>query len=244
MAARSLVVVTAGLGQPSATRLLADRLAAAVTRHLAEGGLDASIDVLELREHAQDLTNNLLTGFPGPRLRAASEAVIAADGIVAVSPIFNASYSGLFKMFWDVLEKDSLAGKPVLIAATGGTPRHSLALEHALRPLFAYLNAAVVPTAVFAAAEDWGDANSPGGSLVERIERGGRELAAAMTATRQAAADRWTDPTPFEELLGRGVPGPTVARPGTDSAGAIPEQGADATGPLEPGVVLDHLDGR
>jgi FMN reductase len=213
MEARSLAVVTAGLGQPSATRLLADRLAAAVTRHLGEGGLDASIDLFELREHAQDLTNNLLTGFPGPRLRAATDAVIAADGIVAVSPIFNASYNGLFKMFWDVLEKDSLAGKPVLVAATGGTPRHSLALEHALRPLFAYLNAAVVPTAVFAAAEDWGDADSPDGGLVERIDRAARELAAAMTATRRAAADRWTDPVSFDELLARGVPRPRVTGP-------------------------------
>ena len=214
MEARSLVVVTAGLGQPSATRLLADRVAAAVTRRLAEDGTDATVDVFELREHAQDLTNNLLTGFPGPRLRGAIEAVTRADGIVAVSPIFNASYSGLYKLFWDVLEKDSLAGTPVLIAATGGTPRHSLALEHALRPLFAYLNAAVVPTAVFAAAEDWGEANSPDGGLVERIERAARERAIAMTARRRpAAGDPYTDPTPFTELLGGGVRGPRVTGP-------------------------------
>ena len=203
MEGRSLVVVTAGLSQPSATRLLADRLASAVAGALRERGVDPSVEVLELREHAQDLTNNLLTGFPGPRLRAATDSVMRADGIVAVSPIFNASYSGLFKLFWDVLERDSLAGKPVLIAATGGTPRHSLALEHALRPLFAYLNAAVVPTAVFAAAEDWGEASHPDGVLVDRIERAGRELATAMQRNpRDGVADPWADPTPFEELLG------------------------------------------
>ena len=214
MEARSLVVVTAGLSQPSATRLLADRLASAVAGALRDRGFDPSLEVLELREHAQDLTNNLLTGFPGPRLRAATDSVMRADGLVAVSPIFNASYSGLFKVFWDVLERDSLAGKPVLIAATGGTPRHSLALEHALRPLFAYLNAAVVPTAVFAAAEDWGEANHADGGLVERIERAARELAAAMQHNpRDGRADPWANPTPFEELLGGVQTTQRVTRP-------------------------------
>ncbi len=59
--------------------------------------------------------------------------------------MFSASYSGLFKSFFDVLDKEALVGKPVLIGATGGTGRHSLVLEHALRPLFAYLRAVVVP---------------------------------------------------------------------------------------------------
>jgi FMN reductase len=72
--------------------------------------------------------------------------------VIAVTPIFSASYSGLFKTFFDVLERGALAGKPVLIAATGGSERHSLALEHAVRPLFAYLRAVVVPTAVYAAS--------------------------------------------------------------------------------------------
>jgi FMN reductase len=199
----SLVVVTAGLSQPSATRLLADRLSAAVDRHLRDAELAPQIEVIELREHAQDLTNNLLTGFPSPRLQAAIDAVIAADGLVAVTPIFSASFSGLFKMFFDVIDRDGLAGKPALIAATGGTPRHSLAIEHAMRPLFAYLNAAVVATGVYAAAEDWGGGGvTADGSLVERIDRAAAELAAAMLArAHQAPADPFESPVPFEELL-------------------------------------------
>ncbi|MFL5679293.1 MAG: FMN reductase [Chloroflexota bacterium] len=202
MESRSLVVVTAGLSQPSSTRLLADRLLAATTRRLADAGVDAAVEIHELRDHAQDLTNNLLTGFPSPRLRAAIDAVVAADGLIAVTPIFNASYSGLFKMFFDVLERDSLSGKPVLVAATGGTARHSLALEHAMRPLFAYLNAAVVPTAVFAAAEDWGETTAPDGALVERIDRAARELAGSMAARPHTApVDPYAAAAPFEELL-------------------------------------------
>jgi FMN reductase len=199
----SLVVVTAGLSQPSATRLLADRLSAAVDRHLREARVAPSVEVIELREHAQDLMNNLLTGFPGPRLQAAIDAVLAADGLIAVTPIFSASYSGLFKMFFDVMDRDGLAGKPSLIAATGGTPRHSLAIEHAMRPLFAYLNAAVVATGVYAAAEDWGGGGvTADGSLVERIDRAAAELAAAMVVRpHQAPADPFKSPVPFEQLL-------------------------------------------
>lgn len=203
MAPLSLVVVTAGLSQPSATRLLADRLSAAVDRHLRDMGTEPRLEVIELREHAQDLTNNLLTGFPSPRLQAAIDAVLAADGLIAVTPIFSASFSGLFKLFFDVIDRDGLAGKPSLIAATGGTPRHSLAIEHAIRPLFAYLNAAVVATGVYAAAEDWGGGGvTADGSLVERIDRAAGELAAAMVARpHQAPADPFESPVPFEQLL-------------------------------------------
>jgi FMN reductase len=202
-AARSLVVVSAGLGQPSSTRLLADRLSAAVDRHLRDAGIEPTVEVIELRDHAQDLTNNLLTGFPSPRLQAVIDTVLASDGLVAVTPIFSASYSGLFKMFFDVIQKDGLAAKPSLIAATGGAARHSLAIEHAIRPLFAYLNAAVVATGVYAAAEDWGSGGvTADGSLVERIDRAARELAVAMTARRhQARPDPFESPVPFEQLL-------------------------------------------
>jgi FMN reductase len=205
-AKRSLAVVTAGLGVPSSTRLLADRLTAAVDRHLLDASVETSIEVIELREHAQDLTNNLLTGFPSPKLQAAIDAVVGSDGLIAVTPIFSASYSGLFKMFFDVLDRDGLAGKPTLIGATGGTPRHSLAIEHAIRPLFAYLNAAVVATGVYAASEDWGGGGvATDGSLVERIDRAARELAAALVAREpQPSADPFGAPVPFEQLLESG----------------------------------------
>jgi FMN reductase len=200
---RSLVVVSAGLSQPSTTRLLADRLSAAVDRHLRDAGVEPTVGLIELREHAQDLTNNLLTGFPSPRLQSTIDTVLSADGLIAVSPIFSASYSGLFKMFFDVVDRDGLSGKPSLIAATGGTARHSLAIEHALRPLFAYLNAAVVATGVYAAAEDWGGGGvTADGSLVERIDRAASELAAAIVAREpRAHADRFEAPVPFEQLL-------------------------------------------
>jgi FMN reductase len=204
MATRALAVVSAGLSNPSSTRLLADRLTAAAVDALKSRGDDATVEVIELREHARGLADNLVTGFPNQALRRAVEAVTGADGLIAVTPIFSASYSGLFKTFFDVLDKESLVGKPVLLGATAGTARHSLALEHAVRPLFAYLRAVTVPTAVFAAPEDWAGAGGVDRALAGRIDRAAGELA-DLVSGRPASSrpvDPFDDPTTsFEELL-------------------------------------------
>lgn len=204
MSSRSLVVVTAGLSQPSSTRLLADRLAAAAERSLRAAGLEPRTRVIEAREHAQDLVNHLLTGFPPKSLQGTVDAVVEADGLIAVTPIFSASYSGLFKLFFDVVEHEALTGMPVLIGATGGTARHSLALDHAVRPLFTYLGGTVMRTAVYAASEDWGEAGVPAdAALTQRIDRAGAELAAAMAgSTRARPPDPFEEPVPFDQLLG------------------------------------------
>jgi FMN reductase len=206
---RRVAVVSAGLRQPSSTRLLADRLAEAAGAQLAARGVDVELRVVELREYAHDLTNHLLSGFPSPSLGEAIEAVTTADGLITVSPIFTASYSGLFKTFFDVVDADALEGMPVLLGATGGTERHSLALEHAMRPLFTYLHAIVVPTGIYAATSDWGAEQSGDGAgagpptgLTRRIERGAREFADLVAGREpRQAADPFAVPTSFEQLL-------------------------------------------
>lgn len=208
-ASSSVVVITAGLGQPSATRLLGERLGAETASRLRAAGTDPTVEVVELRTYAHDLTDQLLTGVPTQRLAGLIERTIAADGLIAVTPIFSASYSGLFKMFFDVLQPESLAGKPTLIAATGGTARHSLALDFALRPLFSYLRTVVVPTGVFAATEDFGGS---GAELGRRVGRAAGELAdllqprAAGTVPAVRGREVGDEPevTPFAELLRRG----------------------------------------
>jgi len=196
-----LVVVSAGLSVPSSTRLLADRLTAATVEALE----DVEVVNVELRDLAHQLTDQLLTGFPGAELAAAQAAVREADGLIVVTPVFSASYSGLFKTFFDVLETGALDGKPVLVAATAGTARHSLVLEHALRPLFAYLHAVVVPTGVFAATEDFA-----GTDLDSRVVRAAGELALLIgkvsrvdgaTTRRRTVDDEFAEPTPFDQLL-------------------------------------------
>jgi FMN reductase len=191
---RTLAVVSAGLTVPSSTRLLADRLATAVG-----GQLEVAVEVVELRDLATDIANNLVAGFPSPRLTAAIETVTRADGLIAATPIFTASYSGLFKSFFDVIDHEALVGKPVLVAATGGTARHSLALEHALRPLFTYLRAIVVPTAVYAASEDWASGGADG--LAHRIARAAGELAELMSTHPEAQQPTEETVTPFAQQL-------------------------------------------
>ena len=198
MKERTIAVVTAGLTTPSSTRLLADRLAAAVRDNLDGRGIPYRVVVVELRDHAHDLTNNLLTGFPTKEHAEVLESVVQADALIAVTPTFSASYNGLFKMFFDVLDDKALVGKPILIGATGGTERHSLVLDYALRPLFAYLQAVVVPTGVYAASSDWGPHAV---ALRARVERAATELVDAISNYRPTTADPYANPIPFEDLL-------------------------------------------
>ncbi|MEU2268673.1 FMN reductase [Streptomyces olindensis] len=197
-----LVAVSAGLSTPSSTRLLADRLAESARGELAAHDQDVDTEVIELRELAVAVANHLVTGFPSPQLGSAIDAVTGAHGLIAVTPVFTASYSGLFKSFFDLIDPDALTGKPVLVAATGGTARHSLVLEHALRPLFAHLRATVVPTAVYAASEDWGsggDEYTEG--LPARIRRAGGELAALMAVRAVTPEPGDDDITTLERQL-------------------------------------------
>lgn len=204
MTTRKLAVVASGLSQPSSSRLLADRLAEATVTRLAAEGVEVELEVIELRDVAQDITNNLLTGFPSPRLEAAIEKVTCADGLIAVTPIFTTSYSGLFKSFIDVLDPQSLTGLPVLLGATGGTERHSLAIDYAMRPLFSYLHAVAVPTGVYAASSDWGSADA---GLAGRIDRAASELAALVLASDRSTQvrDPFALPEGFSPVGGFGA---------------------------------------
>ncbi|HST65887.1 MAG TPA: CE1759 family FMN reductase [Mycobacteriales bacterium] len=184
-----IAVLSAGVSTPSSTRLLADRLAAAAGAAVP----GAVIEVIELRSLARELADAVVTGFPAGALAEAVRAVETADAVIAVTPVFAASYSGLFKMFVDVLDPDALRGTPVLLAATAGSARHSLVLEHAMRPLFSYLRALTVPTAVFAASEDWAGATP----LAERIDRATAELAGLLDGRRPARKPTLS----FEDLL-------------------------------------------
>ena len=198
-----ITVLTAGLSEPSSTRLLADRLADAAVRALQGHGTAAEVTTVELRTLAHDVVDLLLTRVASAELAAAQRAVTEADALIVVTPTFSMSYSGLFKSFVDTLEEGTLAGMPVLLAATGGTARHSMVLDVALRPLFSHLKALTLPTAVYAAAEDWGSSG-----LDARIGRAGAELADLLIALPRRRRDDPFDAdsagfVSFDQLLGR-----------------------------------------
>lgn len=204
MTAKKIVVVSAGLSTPSSTRQLADRLAADAAGILAERGVEVEVRTFELRDLAHDITNNLLLGFAPPKLEEALDAVASADGLIAVTPIFTTSYAGLFKSFIDVVDPQALTDLPVLLGATGGTPRHSLAIDYAIRPLFTYLHAIPVTTGVFAATGDWGDGGDGVRSLPDRIFRGAKEFAELVERTdrSEVVSDPFALDRPMGHLLG------------------------------------------
>jgi FMN reductase len=184
--ATTLVVVSAGVSDPSSTRLLADRITQKSLELLREAGTPASASVIELGPLAVEIARATVSGFPGEQLQAAIERLAAADALIASTPVYKAGISGLFKSFVDVLDDDLLVAKPVLLAATAGSPRHALVIDEQMRPLFAYLRALTLPTSVFAAPEDWA-ATELGG----RIERAASELAVMLHAgVGQQIADR------------------------------------------------------
>jgi FMN reductase len=198
-----LAVISGGLREPSSTRLLADRITAAVDAALAERNLTMAATVIELRPLGRPIVDAMLAGFASAELESAFETVADADAVIAVSPAFNASYSGLFKSFFDVLPEGTLSDMPVLIAATGGTERHSLVLEHALRPMFSYLHAIVSPTGVYAATDDFGAQRAASEGLSERIGKAAADFARLVQACgprarRDMFAEELTD---MERLL-------------------------------------------
>jgi FMN reductase len=183
-----LVAVSAGLSDPSSTRLLTERILTAATAALRTEDREVSATIIDLAPLAEETTRALLTGITGPRLQSAIETLARADALVAATPVYKAGVSGLFKTFLDLLDDDLLLTKPTILAATGGSARHGLVADDQMRGLFAFFRAITTPTSLYAAPEDWADP-----SLARRISRAAAELAFLVLgrpATR-IAEDGW-----------------------------------------------------
>jgi FMN reductase len=184
----NLVVVSAGTSDPSSTRLLADRTAQRVAAITEQRGSTIRTTVLDLRELATDITTALTSQLITPKLQQAIDALAAADGLIAATPVYKAGASGLFTSFFHVLDNDLVIGTPVILAATAGTARHALVIDDQMRSLFAYLRTLPVPTSLFAAPEDWADT-----ALADRIDRAATELVLLMESgfARQVRGESW-----------------------------------------------------
>lgn len=171
----ALAVVTAGTGDPSSTRLLADRITERIGATAQRRGHSVGVNVIDLRELTTDITTALTSQLTTPKLRRAVDALGSADGVVAAAPVYKAGASGLFTSFFHVLDNDLLIGKPTVLAATAGTARHALVVDDSMRSMFAYLRTLTVPTSLFAAPEDWQDP-----ALKTRIDRAAAEIVLLM----------------------------------------------------------------
>lgn len=218
---RSIAVVTAGLSEDASTTRLARAIGQAAGDVVVRGGgEEPEVRLVNLRDIAHGITDAMLTGMVPEPVQAAMDAVLTADALVAATPTYKASYSGLFKEFFDLFDEGALENLPTVVAATGGSPRHSLVLDTAMRPLMSYLKALTLPIGVYAATEDWADA-----SLQSRIERAGAALAGMLGASaaggdgaasgtgrsgagrsgagrpERTVVDEFTDVPNFEDLL-------------------------------------------
>ncbi|WP_296666157.1 CE1759 family FMN reductase [Demequina sp.] len=170
-----LVVVSAGVSEPSSTRLLADRATQRVSALALQRGHAVTVTTVDLRELLPELPTAMSNQLLGPKFTRAVDALVGADALVVATPVYKAGASGLFTSFFQVLDNDLLIGKPVILAATAGTARHALVVDEELRALFAYLRTLPVPTSLFAATEDWTDK-----ALGARIDRAAKELVLLM----------------------------------------------------------------
>jgi len=184
----TVAVISAGVSDPSSTRLLADRIAQKTIDTLRATGIQVTVSVIDLAPIAVEIARSIVSGLPDEKVQAAIERLAAADAIIASTPVYKAAISGLFKSFVDLIDNDLLVAKPVILAATGGTARHAMVVDDQLRPLFAFLRAIPLPTSLYAAPEDWGSAE-----LGRRIARAANELTTLLRsgAPRQIADENW-----------------------------------------------------
>ncbi|MBK5247986.1 MAG: NAD(P)H-dependent oxidoreductase [Actinomycetales bacterium] len=135
-----------------------------------------TLTTVEVRDHAADVVNVTVLGLPGAALDEALRTVEDADVLIAASPVFRGSYAGIFKSFLDLVDPVAMRGKPVLLGATGGSARHQLMIDQAMRPLFAYFGALISPTAVYASTDDWSVGSVPVPALQDRVARAAFEV--------------------------------------------------------------------
>jgi FMN reductase len=175
----SVVGVAGNITRPSRTASLVSALLSEIA---AAGGAQSRL--IELVDIGPDLFQSVVPepfeSFASrrlsPRARSALQAIETADALVVGTPIYKGSYTGALKHLFDLIPPNALAGKLVLLAATGGTPLHGLIIEHELRPLFGFFRALTIPASVFALESDFKDYRVEQPALVERVRRAADEL--------------------------------------------------------------------
>jgi FMN reductase len=172
-----IVGLAGSLSKPSRSRALVE---AAVERAAARFWLDG--EVFDLLTFAPSLGSAARLSDLDPTARSAVEAMLTADALVLASPVYKGSYSGLFKHLLDLLDPLALVGKPVLLGATGGGPRHALVIEHQLRPLLGFFEAQTLATGIYAADSDFTDGAIVAPAALDRLDRAVAQFAPFLAA--------------------------------------------------------------
>lgn len=181
-----VVAVVGSLRSPSKTTTLTELiLQTLAARTGTEGRL------IELHRISAAFAGAVERDQVGPEAEEALRAVEEADLVIAATPVFRGSYTGLFKHFFDLVDQYGLAAKPVLLAATGGSDRHALVIEHAMRPLFGFLQAWTAPAGIYLSSGDFDGSTILNPEVYERVEMAVGDVlpvARALADARQTVA--------------------------------------------------------
>ncbi len=177
----TVIGISGNIARPSKTRVFVEHVAKDVARAIGAGHTTYDIEdlgpsVLNARRTA-DLDGSASTIV---------ENLVKATVLVVGSPTYKGSYTGLFKHFFDLLDPSLLRGKPTILLATGGGERHSLIVEHQLRPLFGFFEALTMPTAIYASDKDFVDGTLASGAILDRARQAVTEAARAVGADPRA----------------------------------------------------------
>lgn len=160
----NVVAVSGGLQRPSRTLALVEELLSVLG-----DALPISVRLVELGELAPHLAGTIYRNRLPAVVEAELQAIENADLLVVASPVYRGTYSGLFKHLFDFVHQDALINVPVLLAATGGSERHALVIDHQLRPLFAFFQANALPIGVYATEKDFDGYTVSDAALQQRI---------------------------------------------------------------------------
>jgi FMN reductase len=184
MSTYKVVAVSGNLGAPSRTLALTDSILQAVAKLAV-----IEVQVLELGSVGPLLGQALSRKHLGPEGEAIFASIERADLLVVASPVYRATYTGLFKHLFDLVGQDALVEVPVILAATGGSERHALVLEHQLRPLFSFFRAHTIPTGVYATDADFDNYRLKNSQVGERINDAARQ-AVSLLQSKPAVAQK------------------------------------------------------
>jgi FMN reductase len=176
-----LVAVSGGLQRPSKAAALAEHLMDLIADEvLCEQRL------VELGQLAPQLAGAVWRSQLPDAVERELAAVEQADIVVVTTPVFRGSYTGLFKHFFDFIDQDALIDKPVLLAASGGSERHALMIDHQLRPLFSFFQARTLPLGVYATDKDFLDYRLHNEALLQRATLAVQRALPLVGLTRHA----------------------------------------------------------
>ena len=145
--------------------------------------LHIDVQLVELAPMARSLGQALTREEVEPRIEQALQRIEAADLLIAAAPVYRGSYPGLFKHLVDFIGLEALVDVPVLLAATGGSERHALGVDHQLGPLFSFLQAQTLPSGVYATPADFSGDQVGSGALQARIVLAAERAAAHLSPT-------------------------------------------------------------